>query len=277
MTEIALKKEPHNMNLHVRELFDLSGKVALVTGGAGWLGTAISEALAQAGAEVAIVDYNADAVDKAVGSFKENSLEVIGIVADVMQEKSLRDCIDKVAADCKRLDILVNCAYTGPVPELDQATLEDYDKGFHNGPSAYGVAAQQAAKHMRKVGGGTIINIGSMYGIVTGYPEVYEGLTKPNSVVYQASKAAVIHMTRYMAVYWARDNIRVNCLTPGAFPNASVQKQIPEFAKRLSAKTPMGRIGKPYELKGATLFLASDASSYVTGQNIVIDGGWTAW
>ena len=265
------------MNPHVKELFDITGRVALVTGGAGWLGTAVSEALAQAGAAVGVIDNNAEAVDKVVDLFKKDNLEVFGVIADVMQEESLRDCIDKVAAEFSKIDILVNCVYAGPVPELDEATLGDYDKGFHNGPSAYGVAAQQAAKHMRAAGGGTIINIGSMYGMVTGYPEVYKGLTKPNSIVYQASKAAIIHMTRYMAVYWAKDNIRVNCLTPGAFPNASVQKQIPELGRRLSHKAPMDRIGKPYELKGATLFLASDASSYMTGQNIVVDGGWTIW
>jgi len=265
------------MNPHVKELFDLTDRVALVTGGAGWLGTAVSEALAQAGAAVGFIDNNAEAVDKTVGSFRNDDLEVFGVIADVMQEESLRNCIDKVAAERSKIDILVNCAYTGPVPELDEATLDDYDKGFHNGPSAYGVAAQQAAKHMRAAGGGTIINFGSMYGMVTGYPEVYKGLTKPSSIVYQASKAAIIHMTRYMAVYWANDNIRVNCLTPGAFPNESVQKQNPEFVRRLSHKTPMNRIGEPYELKGAALFLASDASSYVTGQNIVIDGGWTIW
>lgn len=265
------------MNPHVKDLFDLTGKVAFVTGGAGWLGRAISTALAQAGATVGIIDNNGEEVEKVVALFKKDKLSVVSVIADVMQEESLRDCIEKLAGEYGKIDIWVNCAYTGPVPELDEATVDDYDKGFHNGSSVYGVAAQQVAKHMRAAGGGTIINIGSIYGMVTGYPEVYQGLTKPNSVVYQASKAAIIHMTRYMAVYWAKDNIRVNCLTPGAFPNASVQKQNPEFVKRLGHKAPMDRIGKPYELKGAALFLASDASSYVTGQNIVVDGGWTIW
>ena len=116
-----------------------------------------------------------------------------------------------------------------------------------------------------------------MYGLVTGYPEVYEGLTSPNSIVYQAGKAAIIHMTHYMAVYWARDRIRVNCITPGAFPNKSAQEKMPELMRRLEAKTPMARIGQPWELKGAAVFLASQASSYMTGQNLIVDGGWTLW
>jgi len=189
----------------------------------------------------------------------------------------LRAAIDKVAADWGRLDILINCAYAGPVPLLDDVQFEDIDKGLHNGPGAYCIAAQQAAKHMRGVGGGSIINIGSMYGMVTGYPDVYEGLTSPSSIVYQAGKAAIIHMTRYMAVYWAKDNIRVNCISPGPFLQGNIPERMPEFARRIAEKVPLGRYGKSYEIKGAVVFLASAASSYMTGQNIVVDGGWTSW
>ena len=217
------------MNPHINELFNLSGKVAIVTGGAGWLGSAICEALAEAGAAVVIVDYNAEAVEKITEQFKGQGLKIFGVVADVMQDKPLRQCIDRVAADHGRLDILVNCAYTGPVPEIDVASYQDFDEGFHKGPSAYAIASQQAAIHMRKTSGGVIINIGSMYGLITVCPEVYEGLTSPNSIVYQAGKAAIIHITRYMAVYWAKDNIRVNCLSPGPFPSTPTHKTLPEL------------------------------------------------
>ena len=265
------------MNTHTKELFNLSQKVAIVTGGAGWLGSAISEALAEAGATVAIVDNNADNVKNITEKLKNQGLKIFGVVADVMQDKPLRECIDKVVSDNGRLDIQVNCAYSCPVPELDKASYKDFDEGFHSAPSAYGIASQQAVIHMRKTGGGTIINLGSMYGLVTGYPEVYEGITSPNSIVYQAGKAAIIHMTRYMAVYWAKDNIRVNCLSPGPFPPPSTDKKIIKLTQRLEKKSPMRRMGKPWELKGAAVFLASGASSYVTGQNIIVDGGWTLW
>lgn len=265
------------MNPHIDKLFNLSGKVAIVTGGAGWLGSAISEALAEAGAAVVIVDNNAEAVEKITEQSKDQGLKIFGAVADVMQDKSMRQCIDKVAVDNGRLDILVNCAYAGPVPEVDVASYKNFDEGFNKGPTAYAIASQQAAIYMRKIGGGVIINLGSMYGLITGYPEVYEGLTSPNSIVYQAGKAAIIHITRYMAVYWAKDNIRVNCLSPGSFPPAFSEKKMIEFVQRLEKKSPMGRIGKPWEVKGAAVFLASEASSYVTGQNIIVDGGWTLW
>ena len=265
------------MQTDCNELFNLHGRVAVVTGGAGWLGSAISEGLAQAGAKVAIIDFNQEYLDKTVGELKQSGLEVMGYKADVMREVELPKCIDDVTSDLGRLDVFVNCAYVGPSPEIDEATFADFDKAFHNGASSYGIAAQTAVRHMRKIGGGKIINIGSMYGMVTGYPEVYAGVTKPNPITYQAAKAAVIHMTKYMAVYWAKDNIRVNCISPGPFLQRDMPEKLPEFARRISEKVPMGRFGQAHEIKGTAVFLASEASSFITGQNIVIDGGWTIW
>lgn len=269
------------MNPHVKELFDITGKVAIITGGAGWLGSAMSESLAQAGAKVVIVDYNGEAVDSVTSQFKKANLDVSGVVVDATQDKPIRECIDKVAADSGRLDILVNCIINPAPAELDEFTCEDLEKGYRNS-IGYSIAAQQAATHMRKNGGGSIIHIGSMYGMVTSYPEVYEGLMSPASVTYSADKAAVIHITHFMAIYWAKHKIRVNCISPGPFPNPQKgmyvnNPKMAEFLKRLKQKTPLGRTGLPWELKGAVLFLASDASSYVTGQNIVVDGGWTVW
>jgi len=265
------------MNPHITELFDLKDKVALVTGGTGWLGPAMSEALAQAGATVALVGRNKAKLEKIVAQFQKNNLQAIGFTGDVMQEKTLRDCIDNVASTCRRLDILVNCAYDCPGYSIDTMTMEDYDQAFHNGPASYGIAAQQAAIHMRKIGGGSIINIGSRLGIITDVPEIFENLIEMDNTAYGSAKAAVIHLTRYMAVYWAKDNIRVNCISPGSFPDAKIQKEMPELIDRFNQRTPMARIGQPWELKGAVLFLASAASSYITGQNLLIDGGYTAW
>lgn len=265
------------MNPHIEELFDLKGKVALVTGGAGWLGPAMSEALAQARATVALVDRDKAKLDKIVSQFKNDGLDALGFTFDVMQEKTLRDGIDNVASTCGRLDILVNCAYNCPAKSLDNMSMVDYDLSFHNGPSAYGIAAQQAAIHMRKVGGGSIINIGSRLGTITDVPEIFQDLVDFDNSGYGAAKAAVIHLTRYMAVYWARDNIRANCLSPGGFPRSKLQKEMPELIRRFNQRTPMARPGQPWELKGAVVFLASNASSYITGQDLLIDGGYTAW
>ena len=127
---------------------------------------------------------------------------------------------------------------------------------------------------VRRGAGGSLILIGSMYGVVGSYPDAYEGVVPASAVAYHTVKGGIVHMTRHLAAYWARDAIRVNCLSPGAFPKDEAN---PEMVRRLIEKTPMKRMGRPWELKGALLFLASDASSYVTGQNLLVDGGWTAW
>jgi NAD(P)-dependent dehydrogenase (short-subunit alcohol dehydrogenase family) len=110
--------------------------------------------------------------------------------------------------------------------------------------------------------------------VVGSYPEAYEDICAASPVAYHALKGGVVHLTRHLAVYWAKDGVRVNCLSPGPFPSA---KAPAEMVERLCVRSPMGRMGKPHELKGAVAFLASDASSYVTGQNLLVDGGWTAW
>ena len=119
-----------------------------------------------------------------------------------------------------------------------------------------------------------MILLGSMYGQVGSYPDAYEGVCAPSSVAYHALKGGVIHLARHLAVYWAPNGVRVNCLSPGPFPSPKAPAAMVE---RLKTKSPMKRMGEPSELKGAIVFLASDASSYMTGQNLVIDGGWTAW
>ena len=260
--------------MHIQELFNLSNKVAIVTGGAGWLGSAMSEGLAQAGATVVIVNKNAGKLGNILSNFTKD-LNISGIAADVMDDKSLRTCINRIATKHGRLDILVNCAVADSRLNINNARFEDFDAEFHNGPAAYAIACQQAAIHMRKTGGGSIINMGSKSGVVADNLEVLEDLPSDSLIAYGSGKAAIIHMTRYMAVYWAKDNIRVNCISPGPFPNETIQRDMPELTKRLAEQTPLGRLGKPFELKGVVVFLASEASSYITGQNILVDGGWT--
>jgi gluconate 5-dehydrogenase len=113
-----------------------------------------------------------------------------------------------------------------------------------------------------------------MYGVVGSYPDAYAGVCAASPAAYHALKGGIVHLTRHLAVYWAKDGVRVNCLSPGPFPNPQAPAAMVE---RLKTKSPMGRMGLPYELKGAIVFLASDASSYMTGQNLIVDGGWTAW
>ena len=263
------------MDPRIEHLFDLSGRVALVTGGAGWLGRAMCHALAEAGARVVLASRNLD-------QCRQLASELPGQAAafqlDLNQEQAVRGLIDQVVEQFGGIDVLVNNAYSGPRATLTDATAEDFQQSFLTGLTAYFVAAQQAAHHMRALGrGGSIINIASMYGIVGSYPEVYMGSDLNSPPNYHAVKGAVIQLTRHLAVYWAAQNIRVNALSPGAFPQQQVTQEREDFIRRLSSKVPLGRMGQPHELKGAIVFLASEASSYMTGQNLVIDGGWTAW
>ncbi len=257
----------------LRELFSLEGKVALVTGGAGYLGLAMSEALAELGARVAIASRNVQRCQEAAARLGP---EHLALRLDIASADSIRAVVREVIERTGRLDVLVNNAYSGPVRPIEEADEHDFEVSLRNGVTAYYVAAKAAWQFMRNHGGGSIINIASMYGMVGSYPDAYEagGCSPPN---YHAAKGAVIHLTRHLAVYWAKDNVRVNCISPGPFPHPSTQRELSEMVERLKTKSPMGRMGERWEVKGAVALLASDAGSYITGHNLVVDGGWTAW
>ena len=158
--------------------------------------------------------------------------------------------------------------------DLTQVTAEEFNTVQKNA-TGYFLLARHLRDHLvERQAAGSVIMIGSMYGQVASYPDAYEDVCPASPVSYHALKGGVIHMTRHLAVYWAKDNVRVNCLSPGPFPGPKAPF---EMVDRLKTKSPMGRMGQPHELKGALVFLASEASSYMTGQNMTIDGGWTAW
>lgn len=261
--------------------FTLDGRVALVTGGAGWIGSALCESLGEGGATVYMVDIQEETIDSRVNALREKGINAIGRTADTISERPLIETVDAIAKEAGRLDVLVNCAYRSPSPPINEVEYRDMQEGFE-AATAYFVAAKQAAIHMRRTGGGSIINIGSMYGQVTGYPDVYRDLMPPNPLPYQAGKAAVHHMTKYLAVYWADDHIRVNAIAPGPVPNPGAPtnancERYDEFIERLTERTPLHRVGTPSDFKGPVLFLASDASAFMTGQTLFVDGGWSVW
>ena len=271
-------EEPKLVPSHsVSELFDLKDKAALVIGGTGFLGKAMSEALAEAGAWVTIAGRNQERAEAAAHSLPKASPSHQGLVCDVTAESSIRECVDQVAQQSGRLDVLVNSVVSGRSDEIDRVAAEDmqaYLAGNLTGPF---IASQQAAVHMRAGGGGSIIHIGSMYGLVGSYPDIYQGVSNFSPPAYHAAKGGLIHLTRYQSVYWAQDNIRVNCISPGPFPRPVQHAGRAEFLRRLTQRVPMGRGGRDWEIKGAVVFLASEASSFVTGHNLVVDGGWTVW
>lgn len=262
---------------NIKELFDLKGKVALVTGGAGHLGYFISEALLEAGASVYIASRNVRrCIEKAEKLNKKTGSKAKGLFLDISNEEIIKEALDVITKEEGKLDILINNASYGACGDLETMSEAEWAKGIDGTINGVFRITKAVIPLLEKAESPAIINLASMYGLVSPNKVVYKDTKFNNPPNYGAGKAAVIQFTRYCACYLAEKNIRVNSISPGPFPNKEVQKN-KEFINNLENKVPLKRIGKPYELKGGIVFLASDASSYVTGENISIDGGWTAW
>lgn len=256
-------------------LFDLSGKVALVTGATGRLGTEISTALAQMGADVLVVARTLPALHALQTKLEaETGRKITPIVADTAKEASVHALFQTVAANTDgRLDILVN-----NVTGSTAATVEDLNESTWNDVMQQTVTGmflccQAASKLMLNHHAGNIINIASIYGVVAADQRIYGDSGFNSSLVYGTGKAAVVQMTRYLAALWGQSGIRVNAITPGGVEDAG--NDHPTFRKNYTVRTPMGRMMRREEIRGPLAFLASEASSYMTGHNLVIDGGFT--
>jgi gluconate 5-dehydrogenase len=257
----------------IQQLFDLTGKVALITGASGYLGSAMARALAEAGASVVVGSRDANKA-RAVAAALPGTGAHHGVALDHMDPTALERGFAEAASAAKHIDILVNNGHEGLGNDWTDVTAEQFSRQLANA-TGYFLLARLVHKHaVARGAAASIILLGSMYGVVGSYPDAYEGVCAASPVAYHTLKGGLVHMTRHLAVYWAKDRVRVNCLSPGPFPS---DKASPVLVERLCKKDPMGRMGRPDELKGAVVFLASDASSYMTGQNLIIDGGWTAW
>lgn len=251
---------------------DVKNKIVVVTGGYGYLGKAIVKSFAAHGAKVFVIAKSSDKFSEA---FK-NDKAVSFIEGDVSSSDSIEEAFNKVASQEKRIDVLVNNAFysKGQSPEL--MSDDDWDLGIDGTLGNVFRCIRAIIPFYKKQSGGKIINVSSMYGMVAPDFSVYdqspEFLNPPH---YGAAKAGVLQLTRYYASYLGKLGVTVNAVTPGPFPSDTVQTN-KNFIEQLSAKTALGRVGKPEDLAGAFVFLASDAANYITGQNIVVDGGWTA-
>ncbi|HYC73597.1 SDR family oxidoreductase [Brevundimonas sp.] len=259
----------------------LDGQVALVTGGAGILGRVFCRALADAGAQVAVLDLveaDASAAASAIGEAAH------GFACDVSDPASVTTAVEAVMARYGRIDVLVNNAATKTADvraffePFETYSLETWREVMGVNIDGMFLMAQAVGREMLRVGSGRIIQTASIYGLVGPDDRIYEGseyLGGPinTPAVYSASKAAVIGLTRWLATHWGDKGIRVNCLVPGGV--SSGQNGV--FSDNYSARTPMGRMARAEEMAPPLLFLASEASSYVTGQVLAVDGGWTAW
>lgn len=266
--------------------FKLNGKTAVVTGGAGILGKHFCIGLADAGANVAIVDINKEEAEKVSSIINENySGRAIAVQCDITSEESIQQMIDQVISKFGEINILHNNA-AGKSSDLDAffADFEEYSfdqwqEIMNINLNGMFLVAKNVGKQMKKQQkGGSIIQTASIYGVMGPDQRIYEGsyylgrqINSP--AVYSASKAGVIGLTKYLATYWAEEGIRVNAITPGGVESG----QNDTFKKKYSNRIPLGRMAQPQEMVGALIYLASDASSYVTGQNIMIDGGLNAW
>ena len=264
------------------ERFDLTGRTAIVTGGGGILGRGFCQVLAEHGARVAVFDVARDAARETAEAIGKSA---IALTCDVADPGSVTAAVADVVRLCGGVDILHNNAATKTANLADFFTpFEEYSLATWRevmGVNIDGMflMAQAVGKQMLGQGrGGSIIQTASIYGVAAPDQRIYEGsqyLGRPinTPAVYSASKAAVVGLTRYLAAYWAPHGIRVNTLTPGGVESG----QNEEFSRRYSARVPLGRMARADEMQSALLFLASDASSYMTGQNLVIDGGLTCW
>lgn len=259
----------------IQSLFDLTGRTALITGASGHLGRSMAHALAEAGASVVVASRDARRAQAVTSGLPCGASAVHQAVElNHLDESALKAGFDTAVDRAGRLDILINNGQQGSGRDWTNVTREDFNRELENA-TGYFLLARRFRDHVvDRQATGSIVMVGSMYGVVGSYPDAYEGIHTASPVQYHTLKGGIVHMTRHLAVYWASDGIRVNCLSPGPFPHDRIPGRMVE---NLKAKCPMGRMGQPHELKGPLLLLVSDAGSYLTGQNLLVDGGWTAW
>jgi NAD(P)-dependent dehydrogenase (short-subunit alcohol dehydrogenase family) len=264
-------------------LFSLKDKTAIVTGALGLLGKKHCEALAEAGANVVVADINEAASESFALSLGENHG---GLKVDVTSERSLKIARDKILTRYGSIDILVNNAAINDMFEnpglakelsaFENYPLDAFKKSLDVNVTGVFLASQVFGSVMAEQGSGSIINIASTYGIVGPDQSIYRNergeQTFYKSPVYPVTKGAVVNFTRFLAAYWGHKGVRVNTLSPGGVEN----EQNEFFIQNYSAKTLLGRMARPADYQGALVFLASEASAYMTGANLVVDGGWTA-
>lgn len=264
----------------IRELMNLSGRVAVITGGAGHLGRAMADAFAESGATIALVDIHKDAAKEIAGAISEDyGVRAEGYGVDLADEGAVRDLPGTVASDLGGLDILVNnAAFVGTsglkgwvTPFMEQST-EAWRAALEVNLTACFALIQSAVPFLEKSGKGSVINLGSIYGVCGPDMSLYEGTSMGNPAAYAASKGGLIQLTTWLSTVLA-PAIRVNAISPGGI----WRNQPEQFVERYVERTPLGRMGVEEDIKGAALFLASDLSAYMTGQNLILDGGWTAW
>ena len=252
------------------EMFDLSGKVAMVTGANGGIGLAMATALGRAGAEVMNVGRNREKCEATVKRLQGGGLRVTYFAADLTDEAACRDAVAATLSSFGRLDILVNCAGITVRKQPEDLTLGEWNSILATNLTAGFLCSQAALPAMREQGGGKIVNVGSMHML----------FAASHTAAYGASKGGLLQLTKSLAVAWAKHNVQVNAVLPGYIESELLQsalQQVPGLEQRVLGRTPAARWGRPEDLDGAVIFLASQASNFITGASIVIDGGYSIY
>ena len=255
--------------MNVREMFDLKGKVAIVTGGGRGIGLKMAEGLAEVGANIVLCSRKVENCQKAAQDLGKIGVKTLAMACDVKSPESIKTVVDKTLKEFGRLDILVNNSGITWGGSAEEYSLEGWEKVMDTNMTGAFLFSQTAGRVMIRQKSGTIINIASVMGVIG----IQEGA---DAIAYSASKGALITFTKDLAAKWANYNIRVNAIAPGWFPTDMTKWVLEHHSKKILSLVPMSRFGEPEELKGAVVYLASDASRYVTGIVLPVDGGQLA-
>lgn len=259
----------------MKQIFNLENKVSVITGGYGYLGSAMVQVLLDYGSIVVVAGKDKK---KFIDRFGEKTEKLSFIETDICDTNSIKKSLEKIYMTQGSIDILVNNAQYSKGQDPENMSDEDWDYSIDGVLNSVFRCIREVLPFMKINHSGKIINISSMYGLVSPDFSIYDGngcdkyLNPPH---YGAAKAGLIQLTKYYAAFLAKYNIQVNAITPGPFPNKKIQQENPEFIERLKKKVPLNRIGNPEDLAGVCILLSSKASDFITGQNIIVDGGWT--
>jgi len=259
-------------------MFDLTNKTILVAGGAGYLGSQLCEAILLHNGNICIADINLEKINSLKKSlfqkFPEN--KIFSMKLDIKNQNSIIECVNKTNEQFNHIDGLVNATYGATDKCLEDLTGEEFNNANEINLTGSFLLSRYAISKMKN--GGSIIMFASMYGIVSPKPNLYPEGINPNPIEYGAGKAGLIQLTKYLASHYGSMNIRVNAIAPGPFPDIKKNENYnQEFLNNLRNSTMLKRLGKSEEIAGPIVFLLSEASSYITGQVLKVDGGWTAW
>lgn len=251
--------------------FSLKNRDIWVVGGAGYLGTEVVKLLTELGATVLCADLGTKAAEAGFGP------RVTPATLDAADIPALENFISNTLATRGVPSGLVVMTYASTAKTFDELTAADFDHANHGNLTATFTLARAVGNAMAENGGGSVVLFSSMYGSVSPDPRIYEKPMNPNPIEYGVGKAGIQQLTRYLAVHFGKSGVRCNAISPGPFPNPNIQRDQPAFIERLSKKVPLGRVGQSPEIAGAVAFFVSDASTFITGQNLAVDGGWTVW